>query len=171
MIRVFSSTARAWSGPSGECSPNRSAHCAKSSLSSVERRHGQQPFEVVVRTHRHHAAQKVRPAHRDEQRDVAPVAVSHHVDRSLQVLDEGDGLARHRVIGERLVGVARSTVTTPVERGHAIALGERRADRLEQARATAHPAMEQEHDRTLAFGQASPRRMAVQMRSSSPWSW
>jgi hypothetical protein len=36
-------------------------------------------------------------------------------DPSFEVLDEGDGLDRHGLVREGLIGVTGSTVTTPVE--------------------------------------------------------
>ena len=87
----------------------------------------EQPVVVEVRADQHLAAHEVRPLHRCEQRDDAPIAPPDEMrGASDDLLEKRHGLGGHLVVVERSVRVRRATVAPPVERKRPIPLRERR---------------------------------------------
>jgi hypothetical protein len=70
-----------------------------------------------------------RSSHRDQQPDVAPIAMADQVRRTIQILKYTDCLIGHRVVVERLCCVGCTPMTAPIECRDAVALAQRRADR------------------------------------------
>src|SRR5271170_7847738 len=88
--------------------------------------------------------------------------MANEMDPAIQVLEKRNRLVGHRTVGERRVGIGRSSMSTTIEGRDAELLREWLPDRAQETGATAHSPVEQDEGATLARGQLRPRGVLLQ---------